>query len=52
MDELLGLSVFFNKDKERASQILNALDGLSIYEAQSLLEACRDALARAKFRAD
>ncbi|MCD8365545.1 MAG: hypothetical protein LUC83_07010 [Clostridiales bacterium] len=32
------------RDKERASQILDALEGLSIREALDLLDACKSAL--------
>ena len=38
--------------KERAQQILKQLEGLSISEAQGLLELCKDVLASVKVRLD
>ena len=41
MDELLDC--IEAKDRERASQIFKALEGMKIYEAQLLLDACKGA---------
>ena len=37
-----------NEYKERAVQILRTLDGMNIYEAQSLLESCKYVLGYTK----
>jgi DNA-directed RNA polymerase specialized sigma24 family protein len=44
LDELIKSEVLGAADKERASQILKAVEGLKIREATELLEACIGAL--------
>lgn len=36
--------VFDGLNKDKASQILRALDGLRIWEAEEILDACKEAL--------
>ena len=46
LDEMQGRSLIKAEKKERASQILGAVEGLRIWEARELLEHCIGALQR------
>ncbi len=41
-----GQMICLSKHREKASQILKAVEGLSIWEARELLQACGAALVR------
>lgn len=43
-DRLLESGRIHNENRDRASQILNAVEGMCIWEARELLGACADAL--------
>lgn len=44
LDKLQKNSLVKEKDRDRASQILDAVEGVSIWEARELLEHCIGAL--------
>lgn len=44
LNRLLESERIREKDRERASQILNAVEGMGIWEARELLGACSDVL--------
>lgn len=43
-DRLLESDRIHDKNRDRASQILNAVEGMCIWEARELLSACADVL--------
>ena len=43
---------FEAEEKERASKILSALEGMSIFEAQEFLDSCKSALMCVEVKVD